>query len=387
MDMAIEPEGISAEEEAEGIVVNGRFRPDLDSYLQPIPGDDPAGVSVRYENIYDQIKEARRADDPSLPQGVWETELKRADWKQVETLCSTVLREQSKDIQVAAWMAEAWLHRFGYAGFAAGLDLMHRLSEIFWEGLYPRIEEDDYDFRMGPYAWINDRLSVQAKLLPVTAPSTSDARAYCMNDKDWGDRLENLSKKHEKEASRAEQGGAVTREKFLTSVALTPGSFYADLWKQSSRAYEVVEELDDFLDDTAGNAAPGLGRLRDALKDVMLFAQRTMADKGERPTFDDEEEEVTAGEAAGWPADQEDDMAIGDGPISSRAQAYRMLDAAADYLLQTEPHSPTPYLVKRAVTWGRMPLQDLLSELLQEGTDRGQLYQLLGMKMPRGDDY
>jgi type VI secretion system ImpA family protein len=387
----MEPDGSEAAGGVAEKPVNGQYRPDLKSYLEPIPGEDPAGRSVRYENVYDEIKEARRADDPALPQGVWETELKRADWKEVDELCTRVLKEESKDIQVAAWLTEAWLHRYGFSGFAAGLELMHSLSEVYWEGLYPRIEEEDIEFRVGPYAWLNDRLSVEAKLLPITHPTTSDARAYCMNDRERGDQLDNLSRRDGHAADQAEAGGAVTREMFLTSVALTAGDFYVRLWKDSSRAYSAAEELDEFLDEQAGNAAPGLGRLKDALKDVMLFAQRTMAEKGETPRFDDDDDDEDddadfGGHGFALDEDMEDDMASGDGPITSRAQAYRMLDQAADYLLRAEPHSPAPYLVKRAVTWGRMPLQDLLTELLQDGTDRFQLYKLLGMKLPRGDD-
>ena len=113
--------------------------------------------------------------------------------------------------------------------------------------------------------------------------------------------------------------------------------------------------------------APGLGRLKDALKNVMLFAQRTMAEKGETPRYDDDRDhhdEESDGHGFALDEDMEDDMVSGDGPITSRAQAYKMLDAAADYLLRAEPHSPAPYLVKRAVTWGRMPLQDLLKEAM-----------------------
>ena len=65
--------------------------------------------------------------------------------------------------------------------------------------------------------------------------------------------------------------------------------------------------------------------------------------------------------------------------ISSRDEAYALLDRAAEYLMRAEPHSPVPYLVKRAVSWGAMPLDELLGELLSEAGDLNQLYKLLGM--------
>lgn len=54
------------------------------------------------------------------------------------------------------------------------------------------------------------------------------------------------------------------------------------------------------------------------------------------------------------------------GRISSRDEAYRMLEAVAGYLERTEPHSPVPLLVRRAISWGAMPLPQLLAELMQD---------------------
>ena len=58
-----------------------------------------------------------------------------------------------------------------------------------------------------------------------------------------------------------------------------------------------------------------------------------------------------------------------------------MLAAAADYLLIHEPHSPTPHLVKRAVSWGKMSLTELLRELIQDDSNLRQIFNLLGVKV------
>src|ERR1051326_8846028 len=46
---------------------------DVDALLTPIPGDNPAGENLQYSGIYDEIREARRADD-NLTKGDWEHE-------------------------------------------------------------------------------------------------------------------------------------------------------------------------------------------------------------------------------------------------------------------------------------------------------------------------
>ncbi|MCB1033146.1 MAG: type VI secretion system protein TssA, partial [Acidobacteria bacterium] len=67
------------------------------------------------------------------------------------------------------------------------------------------------------------------------------------------------------------------------------------------------------------------------------------------------------------------------GAIRSRAEAYRRLSEAADYLARTEPHSPTPYLVRRAVSWGSMTVTELLKELLADKSDLTTVFKLLGI--------
>ena len=45
--------------------------------LAPISTIYPCGESLRYTPVYDAIREARRADDDSLSQGVWQREYKK----------------------------------------------------------------------------------------------------------------------------------------------------------------------------------------------------------------------------------------------------------------------------------------------------------------------
>ena len=78
-------------------------------------------------------------------------------------------------------------------------------------------------------------------------------------------------------------------------------------------------------------------------------------------------------------ANEHRDYQFANGPVRSRAQAYQMLAEAADYLMKTEPHSPTPYLVRRAVAWGGMTLGELLQQILRNPGELGEMYRLLGL--------
>ena len=136
--------------------------------LRPIPGLNPSGADLRYTAVYDQIKEARR-EDPDLPQGVWKRERKTADWGAVADLCADALVNKTKDLQVAAWLAEAWTHRDGFCGLAEGLNLLRGLVDRFWATVYPRADEDELELRAGPLEWLGSRFDIAVKTIPLTS--------------------------------------------------------------------------------------------------------------------------------------------------------------------------------------------------------------------------
>lgn len=78
-----------------------------------------------------------------------------------------------------------------------------------------------------------------------------------------------------------------------------------------------------------------------------------------------------------------EDLRLATGSIHSRVDAYRQLESIANFLQSIEPHSPTPYLVRRAVSWGRMPLPELMQEVLREEGDLNRLFTVLGLKPER----
>ncbi|MCR9221366.1 MAG: type VI secretion system protein TssA [Alphaproteobacteria bacterium] len=376
-----------------------------EALLAELPGPEgPCGASLRYDPLFDEIREARR-EEADLPQGVWEREVKRADWGHVRDLCMEALSERSKDLHLVFWLTEAWTHLEGVRGFRRGIDLACSLCEDYWEDLHPAISEDgDLDFRLGPVQWANTQFGRLLQLAPITAP-VGDARPYDLHA--WRDvlRIENL---RERDAKSAEREGRrkPSRGAFEASVSLTPVDFYVDLVLMVEAALGEVARLDAILEQRAGKEAPSLGQMRRTLQEIDELARRYLADKGgELPSEEtapetgdetgDETGESGASQAAPVEAaSKEAEMAEktnagagASGPIDSRAEAYRRLAEAADYLMRTEPHSPVPYLIRRAVVWGEMSFGELLVELMENGGDHQRVLRLLGLdEMGRPQD-
>lgn len=350
----------------------------LDALLEPISTLMPSGESLRRSFTYDQIKEARRADDPNLAQGVWQTDVKRADWGKVADLCVEALEKKSKDLRIAAWLAEAWLKRHGPSGAAYGFNLIEGLVERFWDTLHPPIEDDDLDGRMAPLMWINEKLSVELKAVSLTDPQAQEPEHLSWND--W------------EKASMIERSGHkpgpddVTTSHFMTCVLLTPGSFYRQLDRDLSELWEATASLEAALDKRCGQPMAALWQFRETLTSIREFVGRALDQKAEEEPEADTDE-APQGEGATMAMAREDDVDIAQGkvrwgPIRNRAEAYQRLAEAADYLMRKEPHSPTPHLVRRAVSWGNMSFAELIQELVQDQTDLRQIYALLGMPMP-----
>jgi len=139
-----------------------------ESLLDPISAEQPAGADLRWTAEWDRIKEARRADD-GLESGKWaKKERKTADWPAVRDLATTMLRDRSKDLQVALWLTEANIKLHGFAGLRDGLRITRDLMLRYWDhGLFP-IMEDGPDDRAGPFDWLNNKLVDSIRAIPIT---------------------------------------------------------------------------------------------------------------------------------------------------------------------------------------------------------------------------
>ena len=224
--------------------------------------------------------------------------------------------------------------------------------------------------------------------IPLTHPTTDEPAAYGW--KEWTNalRLAKIAVKDQQAVTKAQAAGTVTQQKFLVAVSLTPGAWYAALNDELAACLAALDALDAVVVEKCGaQEAPSLTPLRELLQSVQAFAARVIRERTEKgeltapeepPNAVVEEPMIDTTESASTPPTQR--LVVG--PIASRADAYRALTDASEYLMRTEPHSPVPYLVRRAISWGNMSLVELLEELLQKNADINTVYALLGMKRP-----
>src|ERR1051326_8987955 len=260
--------------------------------LDPISADQPAGVDLRSSPEWDRMKEARRADDP-LDAGKWaKKERKSADWSMVWELATTMLRERTKDLNVAMWLTEAGIRLHGFAGLRDGLRICRELIVRYWDtGLYPAIEDGPED-RTGPFEWLNNRLVDAIAATPMTARGDQgpdyglvglqDARrtgseASCQTPDG------EIDPRKKKDYERALADGHVSLEMFERAVAESPRTAIEERYADFEQAHIEFQSLEKIIDEKFADAAPNLAACRGALREIaqefVTILERNRADE------------------------------------------------------------------------------------------------------------
>jgi type VI secretion system protein ImpA len=346
----------------------------LDGLLAPLAPDAPCGGALRHDAVFTEIRLLREEDDPSLPMGQWARPLKRADWPAIERLCIDLLAHRSKDLQIALWLAESWMRQHGLAGLAHGLALVDALLRRYWPQLHPAIEDDgDADARLASLEWLNEALSASLALHAVLF-TVEGERPLPVTLADWGQ----MAARETASAAPAGTATQPTRAEVLAQAGqLGPALAYTGA--ASAACLDALASIGTLLRTQLGDAAPQLARLQGVLEAILrVLAQirptEAVAepDIGERAPIADAVAEAAPVSATVDPA-----------RWRNRSEAYRTLEALADYLADVEPHSPTPFLLRRAANWGQMSLPEVIAEIIREEGDASRLFNILGVNTSR----
>ncbi|MGA3023584.1 MAG: type VI secretion system protein TssA [Bryobacteraceae bacterium] len=334
------------------------FREDL---LNPIPGDNPSGANLRYAPAYDQVKEARREDDDS-EQGVWQFKAKTADWPLVVKLASDLLAKKSKDLQVAAWLTEAAIHREGFAGLKQGLDLLHGLLTYFWDTVYPEIEDGDLELRATPLNWVATQLALPLRKVELTREGHNWFRykeaLSVPNEQDAGS---DDNKQQIRRTAIAE--GKLTPEEWNTAFGAMSREYYNDLANQIQQSRESLAALDELCAERFGDDAPSFLPLRDTLEEIGNTARILLLKKGGPIQEEAAAEEPAEEEAAPAAVEAEPQTAPARAPRAkatlaaepeNTADAAARVAAVARWMRSQDARSPVPFLLLRALRWGEL---------------------------------
>ncbi len=356
----------------------------LEELVAPI-GENEVGDSVRHNGVYFKIKEARRSDDSTLPQGVWTHDLKAADWDVVEKTALEALSHTSKDLQLGVWLMESSIHRHGFSGIAPAAVIIQSLCQQYWDNLHPQMEDGDIEFRTNPINWINEKLTLQLRLIPIT-DANLDGAELSWDDWDQAQRIERI-KQQQRDADIQYDGP--TTEAFKQRLAATPKDFFIQLCEQIEDGCTAAQLLIDWFDQQCGDDSPSLSELTHLMQAVKHLISDELSRRGIKLSTTDSD--GTPSDASG---DSSENHQSGggngghggadnssDGQLNSRADAFARLREAAEFLMRDDPHSPVPYMVYTACEWGEQSAPDLYKDLFLNKGGQLNIFEMMGLEI------
>ena len=369
---------------------------DPDLFSDPISGDFPAGENLQLSEegraarsaLRDLREEARRierrADDGDSSEGGWAAA--RSVWVDVRDRGLDILRNRSRDLDIAAMTIEALARTDGFIGLAAGFAMTREMVESSWSDLFPIPDPEDgpaddaavVEERTLPLQRLvgmdSEGLLVPAILhIPLTQSRSDEQYAICH----WRSSRDLVNEQSEEKLKLAVERGAVSPAQFEQAIATTPLPHLKEVYLELCQAAEQWELLSNAVSSASGGAAVlPAGPIRDLFEEcdaaIRTFApaaipapEQTASDSG-----------VAAADEAG--ADGEGGGGRAGAP-TGRAEAFSQLESIADYFERHDPHSLIGAQIRNVVRLGRLPREAYYRELLRDESALALLFRAAGM--------
>jgi len=359
-----------------------------------------AGENLKYDSVYVYIKEARKEEDPNLSQGIWQAPIKRADWKKVEDLATKALTKQTKDLQIAAWLAESWIAIDGLDGAIRGFMLLKGLCENLWEEVYPEIIKGNDESLVNRFNTINriDYLLAEkikfchfVKNPPFVVSGGTERPGSNLADWQQAQALEVLarrSKEPKKILANAENSGNLTLRVFRKILELTP---YEDLAQTAEKLEDLESKINDLVklisEKFAGQEkkdnkilaleAPDFSKTLKNVRDICNIISSHLSTRQDfvkelvksADIVNSEIENVLSTEIPEIPMDDENtEEKQAEKP--SKEDAYRAIAEISQFLREEDPKSLVPPLLEVIFTWQEKSIVEVLQDV-KEGKKEG----------------
>lgn len=368
---------------------------DLEALLAPLEGGDGVGEDIRedysptsiYQRIRTQRNDARAGErmmDGGDPEANPATIL--GAWRQVKSLGVECLNSKSKDFEIAAWMAEAVIRIDGLKGLTDASELIAGLCRQYWDNGHPRLDgEDGIDGRASPIGGLSGdgadgTLMASIRNYPMFRRGDG---APC--DLFTWQRAEETAGIADKARREARIKSGVPEFEVLQNEARADVPYLRGVGLEARGALKAWTAMDAALTERFGADAPSTRRVTEALTAIIDISTAIAGAPAPEAAEADSAEEAAMSEAAGDEAGGGGAaVAVGAGApraMRTRDDAIRQLEDIANFFRKTEPHSPLAFVLDDAVRRARMPLPELLAEILPDAGARKNMLTILGIRV------
>lgn len=384
---------------------------DQDPIYKPISEENPSGKDLRYTSVYDAIKQARSAEDSTLPQGIWKHNVKSSDYKKVASLSYEALCTQSKDLQLAVWLIEAWVVSYGIEGLLQGFNMLEKIIKNFWQTLYPKINKPtDPNMRLAPLRWMNEKLpekiSSYVPLAPIDKNNTTPITLAAYIQEQSVEKKIRQSQNPAQEKEKYKRQKKYTLSDYEQRLENVPVTYYKDLYNNLKTNKETLISIESYINTQLPDSVFSFTKIKKLFRNYEMIIQPYLADLADSnqtsPDTTDEEKKIEPlketlptisteekttpiptqekKEYPSLPPSVTENLPEITSSIDYRQQAYAQLKKIGDHLLKIDPHSPASYLLQKSIAWSALSLEDIFHELQEQDVDLKEFMSWLGMK-------
>jgi type VI secretion system protein ImpA len=364
---------------------------DLAALLEPIPGEVPQGVDIREDfssqSPYNRLRDARsdaRDAEKMLDNGDPNAGDPAPMWRTVREIGLKTLSETTKDLEVAAWVTEAYVRSNGLAGLAAGASLIKGLVDQYWDDVFPLPDDYGIETRVAPITGLNGRDgggSLIQPLFKVPFFDRADGTPVTFFTYQASEQLPSLPQERRDARIAA---GAIPFEDIEKEARTVGAGRLGRLRDEATLALEAWEGMASVLDQKASEDPPSTSHVRDMLRQIhgatIRYAPPPEAAGPEGGTEAVAEGGVAA-EGGGGFAGPGGFAATGQ-RTASREDALKTLETIATYFRRTEPASPLAYTLDDAIRRAKLTWPELLEEVVPDVSVRSAILSSLGIRPP-----
>ncbi len=363
---------------------------DITTLIQPISAENTVGEDLRKKltasSTYSEIKSARNSARTAERNSIFDDGSTEAieNWHKIAKLAPQILSTESKDLEVACWYTEALIRKAGFQGLRDGFSLIRQLIEQYWhEGLYPTADEEGVETRVAAISGLNGEGAEGVLLAPIrSAYITDDIQPGPFSLWQYKQAID--IKRISDTKARAKQISRIgfSMDDINRVVEQSSSTWFGNLRDDVTECIAEYKNISRLLNEYCGSHdAPATGKIIELLEET-LGAINHIA-KHKLPVSSSTAEDSSSEEHIGSESEPSNENLPGNIPNSipsSRDEAFRQLANISNFFRQTEPHSPISYILDRAITWGGMPLDELIHELIPDPSSRTTYSSLTGVK-------
>lgn len=341
--------------------------PDLAQMMAPVDEAQPCGPDLEYDAAFIELQEAARGR-PEQQVGGSIIPAEEPDYPAV-TRDAAALVARSRDLRIAAILAEAALRTEGVPAFATLLGAVEGWLTEHWAHVHPMLDAEDDDDptmrvnAMAAFTTVEGRSEGQVLRALRLAPLTQSRAFGQVTLRDI------LIAKGE--ISSAGTDGAPDLPTIGAAFEDTDASLKAELKDALAESRRRVKAIDAAFTEKLGTGGPDLSAL-----DKMLYRMSQAVGEfagagdagGQAPAADAPAGGATA---APTPAPAAQAQQGGSpGTIASSNDVVRALDRIVEYYERHEPSSPVPLLIRRARRLVNADFTTIIKDMANDGYDQ-----------------